>query len=88
MMPSVKDRFILDGPNGSHPCHVTALAMCSVSVAKDGSYKQIFRASAARLLIAQLVLAVDYIHAKGVVHGGELSYISNFTIDLSNTPAY
>lgn len=70
MIPSVRDRFVLHGPNGAHPCYVTALAMCSVSGAKDGSYKRIFQASTARSLVAQLVLAVEYIHAKGVVHGG------------------
>jgi len=70
MIPSVQDRFVLHGPNGTHPCYVTALAMCSVSGAKDGSYRRIFQASTARSLIMQLVLAVEYIHSKGIVHGG------------------
>lgn len=70
MIPSVKDKFILHGPNGTHPCYVTALAMCSVSGAKNGSYRRIFQARTARSLIVQLVLAVEYLHSKGVVHGG------------------
>lgn len=70
MTPSIHDRFVLYGPNDTHPCYVTTLAMCSVSGAKDGSYKRIFQASTARSLIAQLVLAVEYIHTQGVVHGG------------------
>lgn len=70
MIPSVHDRFVLHGPNGAHHCYVTVLAMCSISGAKDGSYKSIFQASTARSLIVQLVLAVEYIHTKGVVHGG------------------
>ncbi|CAI7574136.1 unnamed protein product [Penicillium glandicola] len=69
MIPSVKDKFVLHGPNGTHPCYVTTLAMCSVSGTKNGSYRRIFQAETARSLIVQLVLAVEYIHAKGVVHG-------------------
>jgi serine/threonine protein kinase len=69
MIPSIKDRFVLHGPNGTHPCYVTTLAMCSVSSAKEGSYKRIFQAMTARSLIVQLLLAVEYIHSKGVVHG-------------------
>ncbi|OQE12917.1 hypothetical protein PENFLA_c059G01317 [Penicillium flavigenum] len=69
MIPSIKDGFILHGLNGAHPCYVTTLARCSVSGAKGGSYKRIFQATTARSLIVQLVLAVEYIHSKGVVHG-------------------
>lgn len=71
MIPPVQDRFVVHGPNGNHPCYVTAIARCSVSGAKDGSYRRIFQARTARSLIVQLVLAVDYIHSKGVVHGGQ-----------------
>jgi serine/threonine-protein kinase SRPK3 len=70
MIPSIKDRFVLHGPNGTHPCYVTTLAMCSVSSAKEGSYRRVFQAMTARSLIVQLLLAVEYIHRKGVVHGG------------------
>lgn len=80
MIPSVQDRFVLHGPNGNHPCYVTAVAMCSVSGAKAASYRRIFQARTARSLIAQLVLAVEYIHSKGVVHGGRSSYYSFTTI--------
>jgi len=87
MIPSVQDKFILHGPNGTHPCYVTALAMCSVSSAKDGSYRRIFQARTARLLIVQLVQAVEYIHAKGVVHGGKSSpFISLTTICFNTIP--
>lgn len=88
MIPSVQDRFVLHSPNGSHPCYVTAIAMCSVSGAKAASYRRIFQARTARSLIAQLVLAVEYIHSKGVVHGGWSSYsivslpYANTSIDL------
>ncbi|KAJ5443837.1 kinase-like domain-containing protein [Penicillium daleae] len=59
MIPSVQDRFVLHGPNGNHPCYVTAIARCIISGAKDGSYRRIFQAQTARSLIAQLVLAID-----------------------------
>ncbi|KAF7588324.1 hypothetical protein BBP40_005890 [Aspergillus hancockii] len=68
MIPSVQDRFLLHGPNGIHPCHVRDPAMCSVSDGKEGSYERIFPAGTARSLIAQPVLAVEYIHARRVVH--------------------
>ncbi|KAJ5850004.1 hypothetical protein N7455_009860 [Penicillium solitum] len=58
MVPSILDRFTIHGPNGNHACYVTATARVSLSGAKD-----------ARSLAAQLVLAVDYVHAKGIVHG-------------------
>ncbi|RJE23227.1 Protein kinase domain protein [Aspergillus sclerotialis] len=69
MMPTIQDRFILDGINGSHPCYVTVPAMCSISSAKDGSNNRLFKANTARSIIAQLVLAVAYIHDMGIVHG-------------------
>lgn len=75
MIPSIKDRFVLHGPNGTHPCYVTTLAMCSVSGAKEGSYKRIFQDTTARSLIVQILLAVEYIHGKGVVHGGKSPFL-------------
>ncbi|KAE8313934.1 kinase-like protein [Aspergillus transmontanensis] len=69
MIPLIQDRFVLHGPNGTHPCYVTTPARCSVSGSKDGSYKRLFQADTARSLVAQLVLAVEYTHAAGVVHG-------------------
>ncbi|PLB46176.1 kinase-like protein [Aspergillus steynii IBT 23096] len=69
MILPVRDRFVLEGPNGVHPCYVTAPASCSVSGAKNGSYQRLFQARSARSLIAQLVMAVEYIHSRGIVHG-------------------
>lgn len=71
MIPLIQDQFILQGPNGIHACYSTVPASCSLSDAKDGSYKRIFQIETARSLIAQLVLAVDYVHKRGVVHGGK-----------------
>ncbi|KAJ5142661.1 kinase-like protein [Penicillium bovifimosum] len=69
MVPSILDRFTIHGPNGNHSCYVTALASASLSGVKDGSYIRLFQPDVARSLAAQLVLAVDYIHAQGMVHG-------------------
>lgn len=73
MIPLIQDQFILQGPNGIHACYSTVPASCSLSDAKDGSYKRIFQIETARSLIAQLVLAIDYVHKRGVIHGGKTS---------------
>lgn len=69
MVPSILDRFTIHGPNGDHTCYVTATARVSLSGTKDGSWIRLFQLDVARSLAAQLVLAVDYVHAKGIVHG-------------------
>ncbi|CAI7640373.1 unnamed protein product [Penicillium discolor] len=69
MVPSILDRFTIHGPNGNHTCYVTATARVSLSGTKDGSWIRLFQLDVARSLAAQLVLAVDYVHAKGIVHG-------------------
>jgi serine/threonine protein kinase len=69
MIPSVLDQFTIRGPNGSHACYVAVPARASLSDAKDGSWIRLFQLDAARSLAAQLVLAVDYVHAHGIVHG-------------------
>ncbi|KAJ5139328.1 uncharacterized protein N7515_004176 [Penicillium bovifimosum] len=69
MIPSVLDRFEIRGPNGTHPCYVTIPARMSLSDAKDGSYNRLFQLEVARALGAQLVLAVEYVHSQGFVHG-------------------
>ena len=70
-IPTVLDRFLLRGPNGIHPCYAMAPAMCSVSSAKDASDNGLFRLDTARVMVAQLILAIVYIHDRGIVHGGQ-----------------
>ncbi|CAG8078657.1 unnamed protein product [Penicillium olsonii] len=41
----------------------------SLSEAKDASYNRLFQPEIARILAAQLVIAVEYIHSHGFVHG-------------------
>ncbi|KAF7712438.1 Protein kinase domain-containing protein [Penicillium ucsense] len=69
MIPTILDNFTIHGPNGSHPCYVTALAMASLSDTKEASRKRLFKPDVARSLAAQLALTLDYVHAQGVVHG-------------------
>ncbi|KAE8423828.1 kinase-like domain-containing protein [Aspergillus pseudocaelatus] len=57
-------------PNGTHACYVTCPASMSLSDAKDGSYVSLFKLEAARVIAAQLVIAVDYIDTQGFAHGG------------------
>ena len=68
----ILDRFSIHGPNGTHPCFVTAPARCSLSYAKEASRFWLFQLSVARSLAAQLAMSVAYIHKQGLVHGGEV----------------
>jgi serine/threonine-protein kinase SRPK3 len=66
------DRFKLTGPNGVHPCLVTTPARCSLS--SDEGYRWgLFNLQVSRSIIAQVILAVGYVHDLGYVHGGELN---------------
>jgi serine/threonine protein kinase len=69
MIPSIIDRFEIQGPNGTHACYVAMPARMSLSEAKDASYNRLFQLEVARALSAQLVLAVEYVHSQGFVHG-------------------
>jgi serine/threonine-protein kinase SRPK3 len=69
MLPSILDRFSIQGPNGNHLCYVTAPARATLSGVKDGSWIRLFQLDVARALAAQLAIVVDYIHAQGIVHG-------------------
>lgn len=69
LIPSVLDIFEIQGSNGTHPCYVTIPARMSLSEAKDASYNRLFQLEVSRALAAQLVLAVEYVHSQGFVHG-------------------
>lgn len=70
IIPPVLDEFVLDGPNGTHRCLVTVPARMSVAEAKDVSSSRLFQLPVARAIVAQLVQAVAFLHARGVVYGG------------------
>lgn len=67
MIPRIRDQFEIHGPNGRHKCSVTDPAQSSVAAA---SFSRVFKIETARALVAELVLAVAYIHSRGFVHGG------------------
>ncbi|TQN65402.1 Serine/threonine-protein kinase spk-1 [Colletotrichum shisoi] len=68
LIPLILDRFTLNGPNGTHPCSVTAPARCNLAeVLEPGSGP--FQLCVARSLAAQLAMAVAYVHHLGCVHG-------------------
>jgi serine/threonine-protein kinase SRPK3 len=69
MIPSILDRFSIQGPNGNHDCYATIPARTNLSGVKDGSWIRLFQLDVARALAAQLAIAVEYIHSQGVVHG-------------------
>ncbi|KAM5474578.1 hypothetical protein MauCBS54593_002154 [Microsporum audouinii] len=69
MVPVIMENFTIHGPNGEHECYVAAPARASLAGVKDGSWVRLFKLDTARVLDAQLVIAVEYIHARGYVHG-------------------
>ena len=69
MIPSILDRFTIQGPSGNHACLVTSPARMSLSEAKNGSWISLFQINVARALAAQLVTVIRYIHSRDFVHG-------------------
>ncbi|KAI1201950.1 kinase-like protein [Nemania serpens] len=62
------DEFTIDGPNGTHRCIGTVPARMTVAEAQDASYTQLFQLKVARVIVAQLIKAVAFMHARGYVH--------------------
>ncbi|OJJ42919.1 hypothetical protein ASPZODRAFT_161917 [Penicilliopsis zonata CBS 506.65] len=56
MIPAILDRFIIQGPNGTHACYVTAPARASLSGVKDGSWSRLFQLDVARIVHGDLHL--------------------------------
>ncbi|PWY84060.1 kinase-like protein [Aspergillus eucalypticola CBS 122712] len=61
LIPTISDIFNIQGPNGNHTCLVTRPARMSLSDAKNGSWISLFQ--------LELMIAVQYIHSQGIVHG-------------------
>lgn len=73
VIPPILDGFNIQGRNGIHPCYVTAPGQATISEALEASDSGMFELNVARALVAQLALAVAFIHSQGIVHGGEFS---------------
>ncbi|KAF2014228.1 kinase-like protein [Aaosphaeria arxii CBS 175.79] len=64
------DHFFIDGPNGIHLCLVTKLFGLTIDdVRWDTFLYTKFNTKFAREVSRQLLLAVDFLHSIGVVHG-------------------
>ncbi|KAH7151111.1 kinase-like domain-containing protein [Fusarium sp. MPI-SDFR-AT-0072] len=66
--PKLLDRFTIEGPNGSHPCLVTAPASSLVD-AKLASTSHLFQLSTACSLATQSIMAIAHVHSLGYAHG-------------------
>ncbi|KAI9933897.1 hypothetical protein MW887_004969 [Aspergillus wentii] len=94
IIPSILDRFNIQGPNGDHVCLVTSPARMSVSDAKKESWISLFQLEVARAIAAQLVIAVQYIHSQRFVHGdlhqGNILFLPSceFTAELPTEKIY
>ena len=73
VIPPMLYRFDIQGRNGIHPCYVTAPGQATISEALEASDSGMFELNVARAFVAQLALAVAFIHSQGIVHGGEFS---------------
>ncbi|KAL2365313.1 hypothetical protein RJZ56_001693 [Blastomyces dermatitidis] len=72
LMPRVLDTFAHDGPHGRHRCLVTEPRMMTLAETKDASYTRLFRTSVARVIAAQVIQAIAFLHRRGVVHAAPL----------------
>ena len=63
------DEFVVESPNGKHQCYVTDVAGPALTHPKGATYDNL---KDARVLVAQVYKAIQYIHSCGVIHGGEL----------------
>lgn len=80
LIPRILDMFSINGPNGRHRCLVSEPGMMTVAQAKDASFTRLFELSVARAIAAQVILAVAFLHHRGVVHGGMYIYYEGLLI--------
>ncbi|KAF1732841.1 Serine/threonine-protein kinase spk-1 [Beauveria bassiana] len=80
-IPHLLDEFTVSGPNGSHPCYTTALALCNL---RECSSSRLFYLDVARAMAYELVLAVAYVHSQNFVHGVH----SQSSIDKVSIPQF
>lgn len=79
-IPHLLDEFTVSGPNGSHPCYTTALALCDL---RKCSFGQLFHLDVARAMAYELVLAVAYVHSQNFVHGD--IHLSNILVQAQTS---
>ena len=69
LFPPIFDEFFVTGPNGQHQCLVTLPAKASLGDLFEGP-RSPFHLPTARVIVAQLILAVCFLHSQGIVHAG------------------
>lgn len=70
MVQTLIDSFSFSGPNGNHQCLVVDAARINVDETKEAAYHRVLHLAPSRAIAAQLILAVQFIHSQGIVHGG------------------
>ena len=66
------DDFKVEGPNGTHQCIVTEVLGPSIGADVDEIYdEEWYPIEIAKMLVAQVIRGVAYLHSCGVVHGGK-----------------
>lgn len=78
IVQNVLDSFTVSGPNGSHRCLITEAARLNLNEMKEYPYHRLIHLPAARAIVTQLVLGVQFIHSQGIVHGGESTSSKHF----------
>ena len=71
------DDFKVEGPNGTHQCIVSEVLGPSIGTDVDEIYdEEWYPIEIAKMLVAQVIRGVAYLHSCGVVHGGKRSLSS------------
>lgn len=86
LMLPLFDSFVHEGPTGNHECYVTAPHQFSIEDTKEesGRLDAYFSLDVARAIVAQLIIAVSFLHENGIVHGGERTYSKDLSIKTTN----
>jgi len=69
LLPSILDKFEIEGPNGTHSCFTMAPARGDLREARCPG-RGLFSIEVARALCGGLALAVAEMHSQGYIHGG------------------
>lgn len=67
LVSTLRDKFHIQGPNGTHLCYTMAPARCNL---REISFSRLFPLDVARALAYGIAQAVAYTHSQGYVHGG------------------
>ncbi|EER41626.1 protein kinase [Histoplasma capsulatum H143] len=68
IIQTLLNSFTFSGSNGMHRSLVTDAVRVSIHIAKDMAYHHLLQLEAARAIASQLILALQFVHAQGVVH--------------------